>query len=108
LPNHKTRAIIRHSLWLLEKEIVVMSRTPIPDHLIHKPMEVEENAILFDAFASLIEVTPSVVKLTTEELRGTIAANLLQVIRQKVSEEGELKLPFGLIIKHCSKPASQP
>lgn len=76
-----------------------MSRTPIPDHLIHKPADIEENAKLFDAFASLVEVTPSLIKLTKKELKAMIASNLLEKIRQKVIENGEVKLPFGLVIK---------
>lgn len=76
-----------------------MPKTPVPDSLIHKPEEVEENAKLFDDFASLVEVTPWLIGLTQKELRGMIASNLLEKLRQKVSEDGEFKLPFGLVIK---------
>ena len=80
-----------------------MSRTPIPDNLIHKPANTEENAKLFDDFVSLVEVAPVLVELTDRELQETIASNLLEKIRQKVSEDGEVKLPFGLIIKRRQK-----
>lgn len=73
-----------------------MSRTPVPDHLIHKSKDVKENARLFDDFVSLIDLDPP-------ELREVVAASLLEKIRQKVLEDGELKLPLGLIIKQSSK-----
>ncbi|MDO8571483.1 MAG: hypothetical protein Q7R79_02295 [bacterium] len=76
-----------------------MPRTPIPDGLIHKPAEVEENAKLFDTFAELIEVAPFLIDLTQKELQATIASNLIEKLRRKVSEEGEVKLPFGLVVK---------
>ena len=82
-----------------------MSRTPIPNRLIHKPADVKENAKLFDAFASLVEVAPSLMKLTRKELQATIASNLLEKIRQKVSKDGEVKLPFGLVIK-CNQESA--
>jgi hypothetical protein len=69
-----------------------VSRIPIPDHLIHKPEEVEENARLFDVLVSLIE-------FGDDESRQIIASTLLEKIRQRVLIEGEIKLPFGLIIK---------
>ena len=70
-----------------------MSRTPIPDHLIHKSIEVAENAKLFDEFVSLLESIPD------RESREITASTLFEKIRQKVSKEGEVKLPFGLVIK---------
>lgn len=96
LPNLK---VITSSHTVLRQREECMSRTPIPDNLIHKHAEVEENAKLFDTFASLLEITPSLVELTRKELQTTIASNLVEMIRRKVSEDGEVKLPFGLIIK---------
>lgn len=69
-----------------------MSRTPIPDGIIHKPADVEANAKLFDTFVDLVK--------STSNVEPEIAAlNLLERIQHKVSEDGEIKLPFGLIIK---------
>ncbi|OGM96287.1 MAG: hypothetical protein A3B86_04050 [Candidatus Yanofskybacteria bacterium RIFCSPHIGHO2_02_FULL_38_22b] len=69
-----------------------MSRTPIPDGLIHKAEDVEENGRLFDAFVSLVE-------LDSPELRQVVAANLLEKIRLKIIEDGEFKLPLGLVVR---------
>lgn len=82
-----------------------MPLTPIPDSLIHKPVEIEENSRLFDAFASLVEVTYSLAELDHKELQATIASDLLEKIRQKVSKDGEVKLPFGLVVKHNQESA---
>lgn len=69
----------------------IVSRTPIPNHLVHKLDDVERNAKLFDDFVSLVNLDPP-------ELREIIAASLLEQIRQKVLENGKFKLPFGLIV----------
>ncbi len=71
-----------------------MARTPIPDDLQHKPEEVERNRKLFDDFVRLIDASPDA-EIT--------ASNLLEKFRQKVSTEGEIKLPFGLIITRTPK-----
>ena len=76
-----------------------MPRTPISTNLIHNTSETEENAKLFDGFASLLEVSSLSVELTEKELQEIISSNLLEKIRRKVSEEGEFKLPFGLVVK---------
>lgn len=69
-----------------------MFRTPIPNNLVHKPADVEANAKLFDAFVDLVK--------STSDIEPEIAAsNLLERIRHRVSEEGEVKLPFGLVVK---------
>lgn len=68
-----------------------MPRTPISNHLVHKLDDVGRNAKLFDDFVSLVN-------LDSPELREIVAANLLEKIRQKVLENGEFKLPFGLIV----------
>ena len=70
-----------------------MSRTPIPDHLIHKSIEVAKNGKLFDEFVSLLG------SIRDRESREITAANLLERIRRKVLKKGKVKLPFGLVIK---------
>ena len=69
-----------------------MSKTPIAEHLIHKPEEVEENGRLFDAFVGLIE-------LEFSDMRQLVAANFLEKIRQVVLKDGEFKLPLGLVVR---------
>jgi len=83
-----------------------MSRTPIPDGLIHKPAEVEENAKLFDAFASLVDVPNMLKGSTRKELREMTASMLLEKLRRRVSEDGKIKLPFGLIIQRSQESRS--
>jgi hypothetical protein len=73
-----------------------MSSTPIPDHLTHKPKEVDENARLFDAFVELIDLwAPD---------REILVSHLMEKIRRKVISEGEMKLPFGLVIRPVPTP----
>lgn len=79
-----------------------MSRTPISEYLIHKPEEVTETSELFDAFVNLVPENNLDLFEDFREIRELMVSQLLENMRQKVEREGEVLLPFGLVVRRNS------
>ena len=86
-----------------------MPRTPVSTNLVHSADEVANNARLIDEFIEMLTLDPlkgytdnelrELIGYTGGEMRQIVASQLLEKIRFKVMDTGEVRLPFGLVIK---------